>query len=422
MTAWAFASLRNYAGPLLDAISSKSIASLSQVPVHSLANMAWSVAPLQYEDQPCMASIAASAIPRCQDYRPHTLAGTAWSMAACLFVSPPLRESIAASAIRIIRAEDQSLIAASAWADAPILCAPAPLLDAIAAAAIPNIQLCTENKIKRHDLSTMSRAFWLLSQHDDLWDNIVAGGLPGWMGPRVKDVGDGSTRRPLPKTSEEVAGVTDRRFQGHIARISQDSGFAFIRCKELQKRHVGDVFVGSGDLGVFELGDAVQFSVIITAKGKPQAVNIQAGACEETITAAGDGGEDVIAKDLARRGYWIQDLGDCRGDGKTYPHCGDQVRIAYIGRLLASGHPFEAREDFVFTLGAGAVIEGLEKGLQELSLGQAARLLVHHSYAYGGCRAPTPCPIPTFADLDFSLKLLGIERRFENAEEDTPYD
>jgi len=123
--------------------------------------------------------------------------------------------------------------------------------------------------------------------------------------------------------------------------------------------------------------------------------------------------------ELAWRGYALRmTAGGHPGDGKTFPQPGGRVEIAYVGRVLivdsASGGggppPFDAAERFEFVVGAGSVIAGWDKGIAAMSLGQEARLLVHHSHGYGSLGAPAPGAwIPPHTDLVFEVTLLRID-------------
>ncbi len=64
---------------------------------------------------------------------------------------------------------------------------------------------------------------------------------------------------------------------------------------------------------------------------------------------------------------------------------GDTVRVHYTGRL-ADGTEFDSsagREPLEFTLGAGNIIPGLDRGIQGMTIGQKATVEVACEDAYG---------------------------------------
>merc|ERR1712060_280566 len=71
---------------------------------------------------------------------------------------------------------------------------------------------------------------------------------------------------------------------------------------------------------------------------------------------------------------------------------------------------FDASDAFEFTLGATSVINGWNKGVAEMRVGEEVRLIVHHSMAYGEVGEPNRLKVPPFANLDFTIKLLWVEK------------
>lgn len=98
-----------------------------------------------------------------------------------------------------------------------------------------------------------------------------------------------------------------------------------------------------------------------------------------------------------------------RGDGKTFPQRGDTLTAHYALTLAANGQKvessFEEGRPFSFKIGVGDVIKGLDEGVLEMSLGEAATLEIPAEMAYG--RNPPP-NIPRNADLVFEMQVLGI--------------
>lgn len=97
-------------------------------------------------------------------------------------------------------------------------------------------------------------------------------------------------------------------------------------------------------------------------------------------------------------------------EGSRTPCVDDVVCISYKGRLVADASVFDASDAFEFTLGAASVINGWNKGIAEMRDGEEARLIVHHSLAYGEAGEPDRLKIPPFANLDFNMKLLWVEK------------
>lgn len=89
---------------------------------------------------------------------------------------------------------------------------------------------------------------------------------------------------------------------------------------------------------------------------------------------------------------------------------GDRVSVHYIGRL-EDGTKFDSSRDrgeaFVFTLGEGRVIEGWEKGVLGMSVGEKSKLTIPPSLGYGQRGAGDV--IPPGATLIFEIELLEIQ-------------
>jgi len=88
---------------------------------------------------------------------------------------------------------------------------------------------------------------------------------------------------------------------------------------------------------------------------------------------------------------------------------GDRVAVHYIGRL-ESGVVFDnSVEDgtpFVFTIGAGEVIDGWDQGIPGMQAGGRRILIIPPELAYGSAGIG---PIPPNATLIFEVMLVAIE-------------
>lgn len=96
------------------------------------------------------------------------------------------------------------------------------------------------------------------------------------------------------------------------------------------------------------------------------------------------------------------------GDGKHYPKKGNTVIVHYIG-YLADGTQFDSTRDrgkpFEFKLGAEQVIEGLDLGVYQLSIGERAKLMIPSRLAYH--KKGFPGLIPPNSNLTFDLELIS---------------
>jgi FKBP-type peptidyl-prolyl cis-trans isomerase FkpA len=94
---------------------------------------------------------------------------------------------------------------------------------------------------------------------------------------------------------------------------------------------------------------------------------------------------------------------------------GSTVTVHYTGWLYNAAEPEEkgpqfetsaGRDAFTFTLGAGQVIAGWERGVPGMNVGGLRRLVLPPSFAYGDTRRGA---IPPNATLVFEIELLEVE-------------
>jgi FKBP-type peptidyl-prolyl cis-trans isomerase FkpA len=92
------------------------------------------------------------------------------------------------------------------------------------------------------------------------------------------------------------------------------------------------------------------------------------------------------------------------------PKTGDTVKVHYTG-WLTDGTKFDSSVDrndpFDFVLGTGQVIQGWDRGVATMRVGDKVRLTIPHELAYG--EQGYPGAIPPKATLIFEVELLGIE-------------
>lgn len=95
------------------------------------------------------------------------------------------------------------------------------------------------------------------------------------------------------------------------------------------------------------------------------------------------------------------------GDGVNYPKKGHTVTIHYTG-YLADGTRWDSSRDrgkpFKFKLGAESVIEGLDEGVSQLSVGERAKVIIPAELGYG--ERGFPGLIPSNSTLIFDIELL----------------
>lgn len=91
-------------------------------------------------------------------------------------------------------------------------------------------------------------------------------------------------------------------------------------------------------------------------------------------------------------------------------HAGDSIHVHYRGTLQSNGEEFDTSyksgRPFKFTLGAGMVIKGWDQGLLDMCIGEARKLTIPSSLAYGHGGAGA---IPPDATLIFATELMAID-------------
>ncbi len=119
------------------------------------------------------------------------------------------------------------------------------------------------------------------------------------------------------------------------------------------------------------------------------------------LTACSMKTDDTVVSELL-----IEDLSV--GTGET-AEVGDTVEMHYVG-ILMDGTKFDSSRDrgqtFSFTIGAGQVIEGWEKGIPGMKVGGLRKLTIPSTMAYGESGAGGL--IPGGATLIFEVELVSV--------------
>lgn len=96
-------------------------------------------------------------------------------------------------------------------------------------------------------------------------------------------------------------------------------------------------------------------------------------------------------------------------DGKVSKK-GKTLVVSYVGKLSDSGKVFDktkGKDKFEFVLGAGQVIKGWDKGLEDMRVGDSRTLTVPPSMGYGAKGSPPV--IPPNSTLVFDITLANVK-------------
>ncbi len=141
------------------------------------------------------------------------------------------------------------------------------------------------------------------------------------------------------------------------------------------------------------------------------AVSLTLAACSgdsiltiESATFAPSLGVDLAASTRLPSGMYIRDL--VVGGGATVAN-GQSLSMRYAGYLI-DGTSFDAnaapQAPFVFTLGAGAVIQGWDQGVAGMRVGGRRQLIIPPALGYGSSGTG---PIPGNAILVFTVEVVA---------------
>jgi peptidylprolyl isomerase len=115
----------------------------------------------------------------------------------------------------------------------------------------------------------------------------------------------------------------------------------------------------------------------------------------------------TVPKGISPKKYAIKEIEE--GTGAT-AKAGDEVTVQYVGVGYDSEEEFDSswsrNEPFTFTLGAGEVIKGWDRGVEGMKVGGRRELLLPPELAYGA--AGSPPKIGPNETLIFTIDLLSV--------------
>jgi peptidylprolyl isomerase len=115
----------------------------------------------------------------------------------------------------------------------------------------------------------------------------------------------------------------------------------------------------------------------------------------------------TVPKGISPKNFAIKEIEEGTGPEAK---AGDKVTVQYVGVGYDSEEEFDSswsrNEPFSFTLGAGEVIEGWDRGVEGMKVGGRRELLIPGNLAYGA--AGSPPNIGPNETLIFTIDLLAV--------------
>jgi peptidylprolyl isomerase len=138
------------------------------------------------------------------------------------------------------------------------------------------------------------------------------------------------------------------------------------------------------------------------------AIAIPACAQKETSAVAEKKGEPAASAKTVKTPSGLAYMELVPGNGPS-PVTGKQVKVHYTG-WLENGTKFDSSVDrgepFIFTIGAGQVIQGWDEGVMSMKVGGKRKLIIPSQLGYGSAGAGGV--IPPNATLIFEVELLDV--------------
>lgn len=156
------------------------------------------------------------------------------------------------------------------------------------------------------------------------------------------------------------------------------------------------------------LGIVTAAAFVATLVASPTLAKSDKAETSDKAPKAEKAEKSAIGKANAAKSLQIEDK--VVGEGEEAKP-GKTVVVDYTGTLYPEGKKFDSSLDagkpFSFSLGAGQVIEGWEKGVKGMKVGGERTLIVPPQMAYG--QSGVPGAIPPNAVLKFDIKLLDVK-------------
>ena len=144
-------------------------------------------------------------------------------------------------------------------------------------------------------------------------------------------------------------------------------------------RRAGLIFLVVAGLALFVAGCGDDDSSGDSASGGAAAAEESTDTKPTVIPPADPPPEELVENDLVE------------GDGAE-AKAGDEVSVDYVGVGYKTGEEFDASwdrgEPITFPLGAGAVIEGWDQGVEGMKVGGRRELVIPPDLAYGSAGQP----------------------------------
>lgn len=132
------------------------------------------------------------------------------------------------------------------------------------------------------------------------------------------------------------------------------------------------------------------------------------GSTESTTAGKKTKPTVTVPKGISPKKFAIKEIEE--GTGAT-AKAGDEVTVQYVGVGYDSEEEFDSswsrNEPFSFTLGAGEVIKGWDKGVEGMKVGGRRELLIPGNLAYGP--EGSPPKIGPNETLIFTIDLLAVQ-------------